>query len=150
MVGDDYHRLFLDVNPSKQFWLHNGVAVKNLSELIAVLRDLSDDIFIFHVNEQKNDFAAWVRDVIDEELGQELLKLRDKQDIIHAIEKRMIPSEPKPQIKFPKLKKLEIKEKPVVEEKIDVPSPLTFKHKLDEILEREKEIEARERKRAGK
>ena len=131
----DYYKFFSDVAPRSQFWLHNGRPVKNLSELLAVLKYMDDDLFSFHVNANKNDFALWIRDVIDNHLGQELVPVRDKEHIISIIEGRLSPGEAK---KYPSLKKLEITE-------TDIPKPSSVEEQLDEILKKEREIEARER-----
>ncbi len=42
------------------FYLSNGITLSSLYELVETLDSLSDDIFHHHVNEHKNDFAAWV------------------------------------------------------------------------------------------
>ena len=134
---------FSDVDPDKLFWLQNGQSVKNLSDLVNILKDLDRETFNAHVNLQKNDFANWIRDVIDEELGEQLLEIKDKDRIITIIEKKfenLSKKQEKPSLKFPTLKKIQIKEEP-----IEVPKPISFDSRLNEILKKEKEIEAREK-----
>lgn len=48
------------------FWLCSGQILKNLKELAESLEEMSDEIFNYHVNQTKNDFADWVGDVFKE------------------------------------------------------------------------------------
>lgn len=62
-----------NVPEDKRFWCQDGRYFQNLQELGEALVDMSEDIFRTHVNEAKNDFSNWIRDVIgDEELSQKL------------------------------------------------------------------------------
>ena len=59
-----------DVAADKVFWCHDGRVMKNLDELGAALREMSDDTFRYHVTADRNDFSKWVEDVIgDHELS---------------------------------------------------------------------------------
>jgi len=55
-----------DVPMEHVFVLNDGRRLKNLNELVVMLQDMNDSIFSHHVNDSKNDFANWVRDVIKE------------------------------------------------------------------------------------
>lgn len=62
-----------NVLEDKVFWCHDGRVMKNLEELSAGLQQMAEETFRYHVNEQRNDFSKWVRDVIgDYELSTEL------------------------------------------------------------------------------
>lgn len=62
-----------DVPQEKRFWCVDGSIFNNLSELWSALKGMSNEIFRHHVNETKNDFSNWVRDVIgDEKLADDL------------------------------------------------------------------------------
>jgi len=64
-----------DVPQEKQFWCQDGRVVKNVRELEAALREMTEETFRHHSNEAKNDFSNWVRDVIgDEKLSRDLRK----------------------------------------------------------------------------
>lgn len=61
----------MDVPPEKQFVLCNGERISSIHQLSMMIDQLSDDVFSHHVNEGKNDFAAWIKDVFkEEELAQ--------------------------------------------------------------------------------
>lgn len=50
--------------PDKHFWLHEGGPIDSLVDLLEALGTMTDDQFRYHVNGERNDFAAWVRDVL--------------------------------------------------------------------------------------
>ena len=59
-----------DVAADKVFWCHDGRVMKNLDELGASLREMSEETFRYHVTADRNDFSKWVEDVIgDRELS---------------------------------------------------------------------------------
>ena len=51
----------------KEFVLKIGARLHNLGDLAEALDIMSDDTFKHHVTKTKNDFARWVRDVLQEE-----------------------------------------------------------------------------------
>ena len=68
-------KMLSDVPPEKVFWCCDGKTFKNMPELAAGLKEMSDETFRYHSNETKTDFSNWVKDVIgDEELSRNLLK----------------------------------------------------------------------------
>ncbi len=61
------------------FYVHNGEVLKNLLDLADSLETMPNNVFIYHVNEQKNDFANWVKDVLGEPvLAEELYLIKEK------------------------------------------------------------------------
>jgi hypothetical protein len=64
-----------------RFVVSDGRIVKDLKELSDALHDMSNDVFRHHVNEFRNDFSNWVRDVFgDEELAEELSKVGSQSE----------------------------------------------------------------------
>jgi len=62
-----------DVPADKVFRCHDGRVIKNLDELGAALREMSEETFRYHVTIDRNDFSKWVEDVIgDRELSTAL------------------------------------------------------------------------------
>ena len=59
-------------DPEHYFSLCTGALVRDLRELAFALDHISDDEFSHHVNDEKNDFSIWARDIFGE------LKLADK------------------------------------------------------------------------
>jgi hypothetical protein len=55
------------------FWCHDGSTFADLRELAEGLAAMSDETFFYHSNPAKQDFANWVRDVIEDAwLAEEL------------------------------------------------------------------------------
>jgi hypothetical protein len=66
-------KLLADAPEDKRFWVSDGRSLRNMAELEAALKQISDETYSYHVNEEKCDFSTWVRDVIgDDELANSL------------------------------------------------------------------------------
>ena len=66
----------------------DGGTLKNVKELKKALKTMSEDVFYFHVNESKNDFANWIKDIFKmEELAQELYKARTMEETKNILKK---------------------------------------------------------------
>jgi len=65
-LSADIARSYLrDVEPMwKAFWFHMHLVAKNLEEFAAGLAAVNAEIYAYHSSGQKNDFAAWVQEVI--------------------------------------------------------------------------------------
>ncbi len=75
-------RRFIEAPEGKRFLLSDGRILKDVKELADALEHMSDDVFRHHVNESRNDFSNWTRDILQEkELAEDLQKL-DSQ--LHA------------------------------------------------------------------
>ena len=82
--------LFIDVTPDKYFVLCDGKTIKDYQELASLLETLNDDVFFYHVNNERNDFANWVNDVFGEEkLANDIRKSKNKTEIIAIIYKHL-------------------------------------------------------------
>ncbi len=57
----------------KVFYVHEGGTIRNLYELADAFSSMKQSSFSHHVSEFSNDFANWVRDVVDD--GHLALKL---------------------------------------------------------------------------
>ncbi len=68
------------------FVLKNGQKLRSMQELADELEVMDDSVFSHHVNEQKNDFAAWINDVLNlKELSQNLVSLNNKKQMASLI-----------------------------------------------------------------
>lgn len=80
-------RLFREVKPEEYFYLHNGVLIKSLHDLIDILEIIDEDTFAFHVTSHKNDFAEWIRHVFkDNRLADSLKSVKSKLDMVEILE----------------------------------------------------------------
>jgi len=74
-------KLFKNTIPEHHFKLLNGIELKNVVDLADSLKHMSDDVFYSHVDEHKNDFSNWVRDIYSaEELANALSKCKNQQE----------------------------------------------------------------------
>lgn len=70
-------QIISNVPEDKAFWLADGHKLMNLKELRNALTTIPPDVFNHHVNDQRNDFANWTRDVVrDPDLSDDLRKTR--------------------------------------------------------------------------
>jgi len=85
-----YQSWLVNVAQDKAFWRHDGGVVKNLDELAAALRAMSEETFRHHATVDKNDFSNWVRDVIgDGTLANQLQKTMTQANAARKVETRL-------------------------------------------------------------
>lgn len=61
----------------KCFWTTDGQVLQNLEELKFAFGSMDDEVFMHHVGKEKNDFADWVEQVLqDAECAAALRKAR--------------------------------------------------------------------------
>lgn len=73
----DKPKQLVQATEEQAFWLHDGPALYNLHDLKHALDNITEEQFAYHVGDDKNDFAAWVRGVLkDEECANELMRCR--------------------------------------------------------------------------
>jgi len=64
---------------NKTFNLHNGKKFKDLKGLARELKNMTDEVFLHHVNDKKNDFSNWMENSLNEEkLADNVEKAIDK------------------------------------------------------------------------
>ena len=79
-----------DVPQDKRFWCCDGRVLQSLAELEVALREMSDETFRYHSNEEKADFSNWVRDVIgDEKLSRDLRKSATRFEAAKSVAARI-------------------------------------------------------------
>ena len=75
----------------KRFVLSNGQVIGSLKELALELDNLGDDVFYYHVDEERNDFSNWLKDVLKEmELAENLMDAREKHDFQMKLLKHIV------------------------------------------------------------
>lgn len=72
------------------FWLCTNEQLRSLNQLWKALENADDEVFRYHVNRDKNDFEAWIREVIkDKELAREISRIKTKSTLIRKIRERV-------------------------------------------------------------
>jgi hypothetical protein len=76
MRAPDHHR----------FWAANGFVLSDLHDLVNCITTMDSNHFKHHVNSEKNDFANWVGDILNEKkLATELRKTKTKAATLKKI-----------------------------------------------------------------
>jgi hypothetical protein len=74
------------IKPENYFFLHNGKVLKNLHELTEELKHMDEETFAFHVNQEKNDFYNWIKDVIrDANLASKIENEKIREDMLRIL-----------------------------------------------------------------
>ncbi len=72
------------------FWVNYGPALGNLLELRDTLREINEEQFKHHVNEIRNDFADWVKDVLkDKKTALQIKKTKTINSMLKVVEKAL-------------------------------------------------------------
>jgi acetate kinase len=82
----------MKINPEHYFVLNGGRIIKNLDELIEVLKTIDKKTFEYHVNDNKNDFVNWIQYVFKSNklaASIENLRYKDIKAIIGFIRKHL-------------------------------------------------------------
>lgn len=83
-------KMLEDVAEEKRFWCQDGQELRNMRELEAGLKRMSEETFRYHSNKAKNDFSNWVTDVIgDEKLAKDLLKSSTRDQAAKSVAARV-------------------------------------------------------------
>jgi hypothetical protein len=82
--------VFIELSPDKYFVLCNGDTIKDYKELAAILETIGDDIFYYHVTNERNDFANWINDVFEEkELAEKIRQSRSRHEMMAILYKHL-------------------------------------------------------------
>ncbi len=148
MTGQAF--ILTDVKPEEVFKLVDGRELHNLQELLEALKDMPSGVFSHHVNEQRNDFANWVKySVGDSILADRIMDVK-QQDVmyrlIHQRIEELKPAEKEVEVEDQKLAevehtkelKTETKKEEPTEEKKTAVKPTEIVKKVESFVERPK------------
>ena len=90
ILRQDARKMLGNVPDEYVFRCCDGRILTNMLELGDALGSMSDEIFAFHVNQGKNDFTNWVRDIIrDDGLAGDLLKATSRKQAANRVAERL-------------------------------------------------------------
>ena len=80
-----------EAQEEEQFVVADGRKLSNIVDLAYALDDMPNDIFNHHVNEEKNDFSNWVRDIFNEnKLAEDIAKKKSQMEIQLSVMKHVL------------------------------------------------------------
>jgi len=83
-------KILSDVAKTSSFKLKHGKEVLNLEGLYDELKEMSEEVFKHHVNDQKNDFANWIEECIgDKYLSAEIREIKIKEKMLEIVKSRL-------------------------------------------------------------
>ena len=90
MLPEEADRLLSNVAEQSTFRCHDSQVFWNVRDLARAVSSMTDDVFRFHVNSQKNDFARWIADVIgDNALARELWETQNAATTTRRLAERV-------------------------------------------------------------
>ncbi len=80
----------IQADENSSFWVNNGPVLRNIKDLADGLKNMSEELFAYHVSADKNDFASWVGNILkDEKLAKSLSKSKTLKSTIKAVSARL-------------------------------------------------------------
>lgn len=80
-------KIYKDVAPNKVFLVHNGMKLKNISELMNFLDVIDDKTFNHHVAHDKKHFIDWIRKAVgDKELARKFELAKTREEMIAVLD----------------------------------------------------------------
>ncbi len=78
------------VEQGKEFYCRNGKVINSLEELAKEIKELDIETFLHHVNEERNDFANWIKEVVgDMVLANRIKRAKRQSTMSRAITSRV-------------------------------------------------------------
>lgn len=79
-----------EVSPEFYFRLADGRVLKSIPELSDALNDMEDWVFEHHVNDDRNDFSNWIKDVYqDKKLASSLSRCKKKVSMAKSLDRNL-------------------------------------------------------------
>jgi hypothetical protein len=73
------------------FVVSDGSKLGSVLELADALETMTEEVFSHHVNDMRNDFSAWIKDIFeDHNLADDIAKARNKMEAEVAILRRLV------------------------------------------------------------
>ena len=83
-------KILRPAKPEHFFYCADGTVLRSIHELEKKLRAISNETYSHHVNESKNDFHNWIRDVFQEhELANEILTAKTQAEAAAIVRKHL-------------------------------------------------------------
>lgn len=70
------------------FWTTDGQILKSLEDLVFAFGSMDETVFVYHANEDKNDFAEWVEHVLADTACADDLRKTTSKKRAHTVAKK--------------------------------------------------------------
>ncbi|MBU0472159.1 MAG: hypothetical protein KKF65_06020 [Nanoarchaeota archaeon] len=130
-----------ELKEEEYFYLKSGNVLKSIEELYDKIGSLLDEDFFFHVNDGKNDFANWIRNIFqEEELATKLFAVKTKYEIKSILERHLHFSKKSDDDKILKKESLDVEEPlpVIVSSRPDIPEEDFEEEKRKTVLKKSK------------
>ena len=78
-------------NSKQYFHACDNAELKSVKDMLAWMKSSSDESLTNHINFEQNDFTRWISTILkDNVLARKIDKLKDRDEIIAAIEDRLV------------------------------------------------------------
>lgn len=68
------------------FWVNNGPVLRSAADLYYAMKEMTDEQYEYHTKRDGNDFANWVRHVLDDAaLAGKLARAKTRKNAIQAL-----------------------------------------------------------------
>ncbi len=83
-------KVLVYANNDNSFWVNDGQVLNSLVALQEALDNMQNEVFAYHVQKDRNDFADWVNFVLcDGKCSSDLRKTKTKEDASVVISKHL-------------------------------------------------------------
>ena len=83
-------KILRPAKPEQYFYCADGTVLRSIHELERKLRTINNETYRHHVNQSKNDFHNWIRDVFQEhDLANEILTAGTQADAAFIVRKHL-------------------------------------------------------------
>lgn len=72
------------------FWMNDGRILADMRDLRDAFAEIADEVFAYHVSKEKNDFADWVEQVLEDEALAAGLRKARKPKTAYAVTVRRL------------------------------------------------------------
>lgn len=79
-----------NIDGDKRFFCVDGQVLHSAEDLQKALKTMDEHTFIYHVNDERNDFAAWINDVLgDVRFAEKFSQIRDQKEAAKKVRARI-------------------------------------------------------------
>ncbi|MEZ4104203.1 MAG: hypothetical protein R3B60_02870 [Candidatus Paceibacterota bacterium] len=83
-------KVLVYASDDQSFWVNDGQIINNLMALQEALTNMDQEVFGYHVNSEKNDFADWVDGVLcDSDCATDLRKTKGRDKACQVVAKHL-------------------------------------------------------------